>query len=211
MNIDELKSVWLEYDSKLKSTEALSSEALHSLIRQRSVSRLAGIQRQYALLIMLFVFYCFALGAVFIGNPFDYDHIWEFLPLVVLMICCVLMVFLLLRARSGLKKNNPGKQNLQEALQKIIGAYAGYKKGLNYTTIVIFVSSLLFPLSFLPRKMAQTGMGQALFFTVLPLLILLAVYFLAKKKGWMNRRDEEQAFRSDLEELTAMAGIREGK
>ena len=79
MNLEELKSAWQVYDQKLRSSQAINEKIIFSMIRERSNSRISSIKRDNMLLLLLMFLEFFFLIAVFAGNPFDFDYLWQFL------------------------------------------------------------------------------------------------------------------------------------
>jgi len=200
MNLDELKIAWREYDSRLAATEEINQKVIASMIRERSVSRIARIRRRYTGMICLFLFYTVFLGFCFFGNPFDFAFAAQYLPLAALTLSCIVMAIFLFRARIALKKITLDKKNLQEALVQTIAVYVRYRKFLKYTVMVMFFSSIL--LSFCIAKIPEYGTWTTFFSALLFCgVIALSFYYAGKKPEWPNSGEEEKGFRADLEEL----------
>jgi hypothetical protein len=200
MNLDELKTAWREYDNRLAATEEINQKVIASMIRERSVSRIARIRRRYTGMICLFLFYAVFLVCCFFGNPFDFVFAAQYLPLAALQLTCIVMAIFLFRARIALKEISLDKQNLQEALVQIIAVYLRYRKFLKYTVMVMFFSSIL--LSFSIAKIAEYGTWTTVFFALVFCAgIVFSFYYAGKKPEWSNLGEEERGFRADLEEL----------
>jgi len=200
MNLDELKTAWREYDSRLAATEEINQKVIASMIRERSVSRIARIRKRYTGMICLFSFYTVFLGFCFFGNPFDFAFAAQYLPLAALMLSCIVMAFFLLRARIALNEVSLDKQNLNEALVQIISVYVKYGKFLKYTVMVMFFSSIL--LSFSIAKIPEYGTWITVFSALLfCAVIVFSFYYAGKKTDWLNSGKETEGFRADLEEL----------
>lgn len=209
MNLEELKSAWQEYDTKLQSTQALNDRLINSIIKERSSSRLSRVKSQY----VYGLFYMcgwIALGlAVLIGNPFDYTRKIEFLPIVIYCLCLLILVFLMLRSFRQLDSIEIAPDNLDNALKKIISFYEQPKQFSTWTLrIILFSSTILFPLSFLPRKIEKMGLWGGLIDTLIPIAISATLVFIAHKFGAFKDRQEGK-FRQDLEELNRLKGFLE--
>lgn len=207
MNIDDLKIAWQEYDHKLKSAQTLNQRLIDSMIGEKSQSRLAKVQNQYLLGISLSLFWLVLGVAVLTGNPFDYVNVFEYLPVFVLILCFVMMLLLMGKAYYELRNINIGQISLGEALRQILSVYDKPKKFLKWTVIIMFSSSLLFPLSFLPRNIAHNGVGAAIIDTLIAMVISLVMYFIAQKLGTFKDMNADlfKAYLHELEELKALS------
>lgn len=200
MNLDELKTAWREYDSRLVATEEINQKVIASMIRERSVSRIARIRRQYSVMIGLFLFYTICLGCCFFGNPFDFTSSAQFAPLKALMIIYIVIAILLFMARMALNKISLDKQNLHGALVQIIAVYARYRRILKRLVRAACFSSLLLSLSI--SKIPGYGIGTSVFSALLLCgVILFSFYYVGKKPEGASLGEEEKGFREDLEEL----------
>lgn len=204
MNLDELKTAWKVYDRRLQATEEISQKVVISMIKTRSVSRLARLQQRYMGMIALFLFYLCCFIACLIGNPFDYVRPVEYVPLVLLNLCCVLLVVLLFRARLRLKKAELEGMNLQEALEQVIQIHVSYRQLLRYAIGLLQASCMMIILSFLPRRISEMGAWMAVMVTCFPLIVLSAYFYIMKKRGW-KAEDIEKGFRADLAELKELS------
>jgi FtsH-binding integral membrane protein len=202
MNLDELKTVWKEYDSRLSATEEINRKVITSMIRERSVSRIARIRRSYTGMICLFLFYVACLTCCFFGNPFDYSFPAQYLPLVALTLSCIVMAVFLVRARIALKEISLDRQNLLEALLQVITVYVKYRKSFKYTIIMTFCSSVMLSLSRIIVRIPESGISAAIFSMLSFCGILVFSYYYARKKPeWPNLGAEEKGLRADIEEL----------
>lgn len=202
MNLDELKTAWQQYDSRLASTEEINRKVIISMIRERSVSRIARIRRRYSELLYLFGFYSVILPFTLIGDPFDYTLAVQYVPPVLLIISCILMVIFLIKARAALRQTNLEKQNLQEALVQIIAVYVKYRTALKYTVRIVSISSILLVLSHILINIPQSGIWVAVVSVLLfCALLCYSYYYTGKDPKWRQLGEEEKGFRADLEEL----------
>lgn len=203
MNLDELKTAWQEYDSRLAATEEINQKVIASMIRERSVSRVARIRRRYTEMLCLFLFYAVCLTGFFFGNPFDYTFPAQYIPLAAIVLCCILMVVFLFRARMALKEIGLDRQNLQEALVQIIEVYAKYRKSFRYIIITMFCSSMLLNLLRIIAKIPESGILEAVYSLLIFSAMMGFVWFYAgkKKSSWPDLAKEEKGLKADLEEL----------
>ncbi|MDR6783852.1 DMSO reductase anchor subunit [Pedobacter africanus] len=203
MNLDELKTAWQEYDNRLTATEEINQKVIASMIGERSVSRVARIRRRYMEMLCLFLFYTVCLTGFFFGNPFDYTFPVQYIPLAAIVLCCILMVIFLFRARMALKKIELERQNLEGALVQVIAAYAKYRKSFRYIIILLFCSSMLLNLSRIIAKIPESGILEAVYsFLIFAALMGFAWFYAGKKtNGWPDLGKEEKGLYADLEEL----------
>jgi len=202
MNLDELKTAWQEYDSRLAATEEINQKVIVSMIRERSVSRIARIRRRYMEMICLFLFYVVCLTCCFFGNPFDYTSPAQYLLLAALTSSCIVMAIFLFRARRALKKISLDRQNLQEALVQVLAVYAKYRKSFKYTIILTFCCSVSLSLSHIIVQIPESGISAAIIsLLAFCVVMVFAYYYGGKKPEWPNLGEEEKGLRADIEEL----------
>ena len=202
MNLDELKSAWLEYDQKLTISNRINEEILLGMVKDRSVSRITRIRRTNFLLLGWMVVILFFIIAILIGNPFDFTYRWQFIPYLVIglgVIAAIISIILTLR-RFDL---NLSTANLSAFLAKIIEGYEKSKRMEGWFGIILFTAGAMTVFSFLPKKLATKSVWQALGETGLMLLITLFIYFVAMKSGAFKNKSRE-GFESDLEELNKL-------
>lgn len=212
MNLDEMKTAWKEYDEKLQSVQTLSDKLIHSMIRERSSSRLSKVRRQYLMLLIFMVFWLFIDLAVLLGNPFDYTQVIEYAPIGIRFLCMALLVLALLKYVRGLSKIEISQDSLVVSLNKvvrIVGKYERPGKLLSFALMMMLLSSaVLFPLSFLPRKIEQAGLWAGLADTLIPIGIALVLIAVAHVFGAFKSQQGEK-FQQDLNELRELKGLSE--
>jgi uncharacterized membrane protein YjjP (DUF1212 family) len=202
MNLDELKTAWLEYDRRLQATEEINQKVIASMIRERSGSRIARIRKRYTEMICLFMFYAVCLTFCFFGNPFDYTSRAQYLPLAALILSCIVMVIFLFRARMALKEISLDRQNLQESLLHIIAVYVKYRRLMRCTVIFMFCSSMLLSFGRIIIHIPKSGISGAIISILcLAAVMVFSYYYAGKKPQWPNLGEEEKGFKADLEEL----------
>lgn len=207
MNIDDLKMAWQDYDQKLQSTRSISEAIVTSMIRERSHSRLEkAISMQVYGLIYLIALVLLGI-AILTGNPFDYTQFIEFVPIGIYSVSMIFISFGMLHSLNRLKKVDLNTGDVDSSLKKIIEIYETPKKYMQTALKLLFFSAVvLFPLSFLPRKIETSGLSYALLDTFIPMIISAALLFAAYKLGVFKEVNKEK-FKRDREELNGLRGI----
>ena len=72
MNLDELKSTWKAYDEKMLASQKLSERVVFMMLKDRSKSTLAKMERNLAFSGLIMSAVVHFLTAAISGNPFDY-------------------------------------------------------------------------------------------------------------------------------------------
>lgn len=202
MNLEELKSAWQVYDSKLQASQAINEKLIFSMIRERSNSRISRLKRDNTLL-MLLMFLQFAfLVAVFAGNPFDFKFLWQYVPFLFISIGNLMAIVVLFKVFKMLK-NDVTDTNLKSFLQSMIETFEKNKKAEGWFGAVMFVSGCLTIFSFLPHKLETKSLSMAIIDTLIPLAISGIIYWIAYKMGAFKNQ-KEMAFKKDLTELESL-------
>ena len=208
MHIDELKTAWNRYDSKLANSQLLSEKIITSMISERSSSRFYKVKRNYTIG-LAWMIACLGVGfAILLGNPFDYKLNIQYVPTVIYCVCLTILIVALVLSLLHLKNINITHHNIDESLKKIIAVYERPGKFLKYTIIFFLFSQLvLFPLSFLPAGIERRGLWGALIERLIPIGVSAIMLWIAYKLGAFKERFGKK-FKEDLselEELKAMA------
>ncbi len=199
MNLEELKSAWQVYDQKLTFSQKINERIVFSMIRERSNSRLSKMKRENRLLMLFMFFEFFVLLAVFIGNPFDFVYLWQYIPFLFLLIGNLMAIVMLFKVYKMINVDITGI-DLSSFLIQLIQSYERNKKTEGWFGAIMFVSGCLTIFSFLPNKLAQKTLSLALLDTFIPLFICILIYYIAFKLGaFKNKKSEE--FKKDLQEL----------
>lgn len=203
MNIDELKSAWQIYDKKLQASQVINEKIIVSMIKERSSSRISKIKRENTLLLLLMIIEFFFLVAIFAGNPFDFDFLWQFVPFFALLIGNIMAIVVLFKVLKMIRTEITDT-NLSFFLNKIINGYEKNKQAEKWFGLIMFVSGCLTVFSFLPHKLANKTLPMAILDTIIPLLISVGIYFIAFKLGaFENQKSEE--FKKDLQEFERLS------
>jgi len=127
MNLDELKTAWQATDRHLRTTQRVPQQLVHTLVQQRSHSRLATLRRQLTgqalVLLGLVPLLC---GAILRWNPFALTTWYGFAPLLLWVSCLLLAALLTWRERQRVAQSTLATADLRAALTFIIGAQQRY-------------------------------------------------------------------------------------
>lgn len=188
MNLDELKGAWAAYDDQLKSTKDIDDQVIAGMIRKRSISTVATIKKSYLYGILFCCFYVLSFTLLNIGDPFDYTHDFDQIPTNAILGALILILVILLIARHNMKKLELPGQSLLTHLENVIKQYRKTQQLLFWLVCTImFSASVLFPLSFLSRKIEKYGVWRGLIETFSLLIIVTVInvvcHIIAKRKG----------------------------
>ena len=210
MTIDELKTAWQTYDTRLQLTHKLSDKLIISMIKEKSQSRLAKVKRHYLIgLFYIIALLCFSV-AVLIGNPFDYTYILEYLPIALYALGLAILIISMFNTNRKLQQVEINQSNLGNSLKQIASILEKYQKPgklLGITLKLILSAIILFPLSFLPRKIDRMGFWEGSIETLIPVLIAAAMIFVAFKLGAFKERNGKrfEEYTKELEELKSLS------
>lgn len=205
MNLEQLKTEWREYDQKLALSQRLNEQIIHSMLRERSRSRVAKIRRENILYLVLMLLNLVLLGAIFAGNPFDFKYDLQYIPFGILAAGVLIAIASLIKSLQSFNVDL-NTVNLDHFLRKTIGEFEKNKKMQGRFGLLIFSSGMLTAFSFLPKKLEHKELWPALGETLLSMAITLAIYFIAYKLGAFKNRKKE-GFENDLKELNNLKSI----
>ncbi len=205
MELEELKTTWGLYDKKIMSTQTITQKIIESMIKERSVSRVERLKKQYFGFFVLLIVEAGFMLAILFGNPFDFKYQIQFLPFLLLLMG-ILVAFINLTQYYEKINTSLIDKNIGAFLKGILDFYEKNKTYEKWFGIILFSIGFLVPLSFLPPKIEKYGIQKALLDTAIPMLISLVLYFLAFKLGAFKKRHKEN-FKSDLEEYNELKGM----
>lgn len=205
MNIEELKVEWTAYNKKLTVSQRLNEQLIQSMLKERSRSRISKLRKENIFLLLYMVIVLIFLVAIFIGNPFDFNYTWQYLPYSMLTVGVILAIFSLYKS---LRNFNVDINTicLDDFLKKTIAAYEKNKKREQWFGIILLFAGASTVFSFLPKKLAHKGLLPALAETAIMLLVTLLIYFIAFKLGVFKNKKKE-GFENDLKELNELKAI----
>ncbi|HLO44461.1 MAG TPA: hypothetical protein VK175_09020 [Leadbetterella sp.] len=207
MELEGLKTTWGMYDKKILSTQNITQKLIESMIKERSVSRVERLKKQYFSFFALLIVEAGFMIAILFGNPFDFKYQIQFLPFLLLLMGIIVAFINLTRYYEKISKPLVDK-NIETFLNDILDFYEKNQKYEKWFGLILFSIGFLVPLSFLPPKMEKYGILKGLLDTAIPMAISLILYFLAFKMGAFKKRHKEN-FKNDLEEykeLKEMSG-----
>lgn len=208
MNLDELKSAWKVYDQKLQTSQQLTERLIVGMIKERSKSRVAQIKRENTFFFILMVVELVLLGAIFLGNPFDFIYPIQFVPYGFLAVG-ILMALVAIYRSNTIVNVDMNSTTLGAFLNHVVKEYEKNKKLEGWFGVLMLASGCLTTLSFLPNKLEKMHLAAALKDTFIPIVVCLIIYFLAFRLGVFKNRKSE-GFKEDLRELEELSRELEG-
>jgi hypothetical protein len=202
MELEGLKTTWGMYDKKILSTQNITQKLIESMIKERSVSRVERLKKQYFSFFALLIVEAGFMLAILFGNPFDFKYQIQFLPFLLLLMGIIVAFINLTRYYEKISKSLIDK-NIETFLNDILDFYEKNQKYEKWFGLILFSIGFLVPLSFLPPKIEKYGVLKGLLDTAIPMAISLVLYFLAFKMGAFKKRHKEN-FKSDLEEYNEL-------
>ena len=205
MNIDQLKTDWQRYNQKLELSQRLNEQLIHSMLKERSRSRIAKIRRDNILYMVLMTMNLVILAAIFAGNPFDFKYLLQYIPYGILTIGVLMAMVSLFKSLQSFNVNL-NHVNLDAFLKKTIVEFEKNRKMERWFGIIIVSAGVLTGLSFLPHKLQNKPLGQALIETAVSMGIAVGIYIIAFKLGAFKNRKKE-GFENDLKELKELKAL----
>ena len=205
MNIDQLKTDWQRYNQKLELSQRLNEQLIHSMLKERSRSRIAKIRRDNILYMVLMMMNLVILAAIFAGNPFDFKYLLQYIPYGILTIGVLMAMVSLFKSLQSFNVNL-NHVNLDAFLKKTIVEFEKNRKMERWFGIIIVFAGVLTGLSFLPHKLQNKPLGQALIETAVSMGIAVGIYIIAFKLGAFKNRKKE-GFENDLKELNELKAL----
>ena len=127
MNIDQLKTDWQRYNQKLELSQRLNEQLIHSMLKERSRSRIAKIRRDNILYMVLMMMNLVILAAIFAGNPFDFKYLLQYIPYGILTIGVLMAMVSLFKSLQSFNVNL-NHVNLDAFLKKTIVEFEKSRK-----------------------------------------------------------------------------------
>lgn len=205
MNIDQLKTDWQRYNQKLELSQRLNEQLIHSMLKERSRSRIAKIRRDNILYMVLMMMNLVILAAIFAGNPFDFKYLLQYIPYGILTIGVLMAMVSLFKSLQSFNVNL-NHVNLDAFLKKTIVEFEKNRKMERWFGIIIVSAGVLTGLSFLPNKLQNKSLEQALTETAVSMGIAVGIYIIAFKLGAFKNRKKE-GFENDLKELKELKAL----
>lgn len=205
MDIEQVKTAWQHYNQKLALTQRLNEQLILSMLKERSRSRVSKIRRENTIYLVFMVITLIFLGAIFAGNPFDFRYTLQYVPYGMLAIGVIMAMLSLFKSLQSFDVNL-NNVSLATFLKKTIDAYEKNKKMESWFGAIFLSAGLLTAFSFLPKKLENKGLWQALGETAISVVVTLLIYFIAFKMGAF-KNSKRDGFENDLNELNELRAI----
>ena len=205
MNIDEIKTEWIRVNQKLATTDKLNEKLIQSMLKERSRSRVSKIRRENTMYMVLMILNLVLIAAIFWGNPFDFKYTAQYIPYGLLAIGVLMAIVALIKSFQSFNVDI-NNMSLENFLTKTLYEYEKNKKIETWFGRIILSAGLLTAFSFLPKKLENKDLWQALTETAGSIIITLVIYFVAFKAGAFKNRKKE-GFENDLKEWNELKGI----
>ena len=174
MELEELKTAWGMYDKKILSTQTITQKLIESMIKERSVSRVERLKKQYFGFFVLLIIEAGFMLAILFGNPFDFKYQIQFLPFLLLLMGIIVAFINLSRYYVKINTVHISK-NIGAFLKDILDFYEKNKTYEKWFGLILFSIGFLVPLSFLPPKIEKYGIVKGLLDTAIPMAISLLI------------------------------------
>ena len=207
MNLDELRTVWKEYDRKLQTSQAIQERIITSMIAERSANRFSRVRNQYRFGLG-WMAACLVFSVIVIAtNPFDYQYIIQYIPMAIFATGLSILLADMAKSYTAFQKILVTHYNVADALKRIIAIYEQPKRIIRYTVIIfVFSQIVLLPLSFLPPNVDRMGLWPALAERIIPISIGALLFLAAFKLGAFKERHVDK-FKKDLSELQSLRNM----
>ena len=154
MELEELKTTWGMYDKKILSTQTITQKLIESMIKERSVSRVERLKKQYFGFFVLLIVEAGFMLAILFGNPFDFKYQIQFLPFLLLLTGIIVAFINLTRYYEKISQPLTNK-NIGTYLKSILDFYEKNKTYEKWFGLILLSIGFLVPLSFLPPKIKK--------------------------------------------------------
>ena len=205
MNIEDLKTEWVQYNRKLETAQRLNEHVIQSMLKERSKSRVTKIRTKNAIYMVLMILDLLFLAAVFVGNPFDFKYDIQYIPFGVLVIGVLLAIVSLVKSMQNFS-GDLNRIHIESFLKKTIHAYEKNRKTERLFGILIIAAGTATALSFIPNKLEHKSLLPALGETFLSIIITLSIYVIAFKAGAFKDKNKAE-FENDLAEWNKLKAI----
>lgn len=199
MNIDELKQSWKKYDQQLAAQSVLNEKLIKNILKEKSHSLLDQMRRRYIFAFLyLLAFTAFCVVSI-LYNAFDFNHIIQYLPLVLYILASLFILWLL---GNGFKitRIEIDKENLVGSIHKVLNLHQKFVSRTAKAKFIFIFSGFLFPLSFLPRIYAGKGSLPAAGLVLGTIAMIAVLFLLFRKLGLFRDRFAEKLV-NNLKEL----------
>ena len=180
MNLDELKSTWKAYDEKMLASQKLSERVVFLMIRDRSKSTLAQMERNLKVAGLIMTAVVFFFSAAIAGNAFDYTSWYFYIPSVLYIGLALFAITVVVKNYRHLSRVSLSQQNLYDSLTTVLRWHEKTQAALARVWLLCMMSGFLFGVSMVARKFETYGTTKVILMLGGQALIILVLYALAR-------------------------------
>ncbi|GLU51667.1 hypothetical protein [Dyadobacter frigoris] len=180
MNLDELKMNWKTLDEKFSATQKLTEQMVFSMMKEQSKSTITKIQNRLKRTSYFFIGLLILFAAILAGNPFDYFHVYEFIPTILYISLVFAALKIIFQEIHNIQKITLTKSNLRESLQKIIALQERFKIVMDNVWKISMSIGFLFGLSLMVRNFEKYGLFKSGLLVAGFAFVVLSMFILAK-------------------------------
>lgn len=205
MNIDEFKNHWNELNNKLESLQTITVKKEELAMKSKASNRVEGLKSENQKLCLLFGVEALLILAILTGNPFDFIHLWQFLPFGILgMALVVALLRSILNLRSLANLNS--YQNLSSYLKTAIMHFEKVELFNRWFRLSFLASGICTIFSFIPHLTTSHEFTFVAPFILFLVAFSWVMYWLIFKSGWITT-SRSVAFEKDLHEWKKLRAI----
>lgn len=180
MTLDDLKTDWQSLDEKVRATQRISNQVVLSLMRDRSKSTLANMQRQLEHIALFFTALLLLFTAILLGNPFDYTHWFDYVPAVLYALLVANALRIVWQEYVAIRHVALTNNNLRESLQTVIRLHERHLLTMNKVWKFSLLAGFLLSLSLVSRNFGEYSWLKLVGVITGQLVTLLAMYTVAR-------------------------------
>ncbi len=206
MELDALKKSWEQVNKRIQRATALNQKLVETIISSRVMTTVDKIKRLNSSFYIVLMIEVIFLGAILLGNPFDFRHWAQYIPYSLLFGGVIIAFFNLLHISRGIKKLSADTK-IDRYVKGIVSLYDQNKRFEKWFGIILLSIGLTVPFSFLPSKIERMGLSGALLDIAIMISITGAIYLIAFKFGAFKNpyKDKLKRDLAEWEELKVLA------
>ncbi|HQX45453.1 MAG TPA: hypothetical protein PK209_12900 [Saprospiraceae bacterium] len=206
MELENLKSAWVSLDKKLEKSALFNDQLIDFIVNNQSLNTIEKMKKQNQWLFLILIVELLALGAILVGNPFDFNYAVQYLPFAFLTIIIFIAA---VRLYTFQKRMNAdlASHPLLTAIQNLLNYFKENKSAERWFGIISLSIGFLVPWSFLPQKIERYGVVRGILDIVIMLSVTAVIYFLAFRFGAFKNRNKEklEQYLREWNELKALS------
>jgi purine-cytosine permease-like protein len=181
MNLEELKSSWKLLDQKLATTQQLTEQMALSMMKDRSRSTVSKISNKLKILAFYFAGLFGLFIAILMGNPFDYNTWYQYVPAATYALLVTAGFEIIIREIIAINNIGLSKNNLRENLQKIIQLQEKYESVMLTVWKISMAIGYLFGISLLVRNFGTYGWLKSIWITAAYTIFAVLTYLIVRR------------------------------